>query len=297
MNSITGNELERAFEYCRKLTYQHAKNFYFSFIFLPPELRSAIYTVYAFCRIADDIADDDTISAGEKQKQFIEFDRKFDDCFEGRKTEGEMFAALQFVIKKYGLSRGNLYDIVIGVRMDLVKTHYDTFDELNEYCFKVAGRVAFVCVELFVSPEYRSKKLDIYCEKLGLALQLTNILRDIKEDSLRGRRYIPLEWLEKFHLEKDYENYIKNCDIDKLQDFMQFINKYISDVYSLCDEYINPNQKKYLFTLEIIKNIYYSLFCKMRKDGFGFLLKKRVSLSFTTKLWIALKTYIKCKLL
>ncbi len=258
---------------------------------MPAELRSAIYTVYAFCRIADDIADDDTISVAEKNKQFKTFDKFFNDCYTDAKLNDKMFTALQFVIKKYNLSSEHLYDIVVGVRMDLVKTHYDTFEELEEYCFKVAGRVAFVCVELFVPKNERGEDLDIYCANLGMALQLTNILRDIKEDSLKQRRYIPMEWLKKFRIENKYDEYLKNNNSEALKDLLNFIYDITLVYYSECSKNINSKQTKYLFTLEIIKNIYFNLFIKMRAN-IDKTLDSRVSLSFCKKLFIAFKTYL-----
>ncbi|HON56810.1 MAG TPA: phytoene/squalene synthase family protein, partial [bacterium] len=194
-------KLEESFEYCRNLTYQEAKNFYFSFLFLPKELRNAIYTIYAFCRIADDIADAENIELSEKKRQFKEFDELFDKCFQTAiLINDKMFTALQYIINKYKLSRKFLYDIVIGVRSDLEKTHYVTFQELYDYCYKVASSVAFVCIELFVPEKHRTKELFLYGEYLGIGLQLTNILRDISEDYQKQRRYAPLEWLDKFNI-------------------------------------------------------------------------------------------------
>ncbi|MBP7652217.1 phytoene/squalene synthase family protein [Candidatus Dependentiae bacterium] len=281
--------LEESFEYCRKLTYSNAKNFYFSFLFLPKHLRSAIYTVYAFCRIADDIADDENNDAETKKKQFIEFDKLFELCYSENKVNHEMFTSLQYIIKEYRLSKEYLYDIVIGVRTDLYKTHYDGFNELYDYCFKVASRVAYVCIELFVPENERTQDLFKYAENLGLALQLTNILRDVKEDKNKNRRYIPAEWLAQFGLTNEkYEKFINDGKITELKELFVFIDKTAENYYFECDKYITCTQKKYLFTLEIIKSIYFELLKKIGND-YSSLLTGRVSLSFWFKLWTALK--------
>nr|HPG31134.1 squalene/phytoene synthase family protein [bacterium] len=233
--------------------------------------------------------DDEQNDIATKQKQFLEFDNMFEKCFSNAEIDDKMFTALQFVVKKYELSKEHLYDIVKGVRSDLFKTHYETFAELYDYCFKVASKVAYVCIELFVPKSERTADLFKYGENLGIALQLTNILRDIKEDHSKKRRYIPKEWLKKFGMdENEYEKYLECNDIEKLNPLLSFIKNLAENYYSECEKHINKPQKKYLFTLEIIKNIYYELLKKISYD-YNSILNGRISLSFYFKLWTALK--------
>jgi len=310
--------LVEAFNYCSELTKRTAKNFYYSFVFLPKSERNAIYTIYAFCRIADDLADADEVSIVEKEQQFIVFDKLFDDCFKNddySKIKHPVFKALNFVVKKYQLSREYLEGIIIGVRSDLYKTKYSTEQELFDYCYKVAGCVAFVCIELFLSPKQRTNEIFKYGEALGRALQLTNILRDIVEDANKQRRYIPIDWIKNAELtELEYNQIISNLtnfaiannkkqlnnlqrktEFYALQDFksikklLDSLSEKINYYYSECDKFIDKEQREKLRTLEIIKKIYSEIFKKIQND-YSTIFFKDTSIATLKKLKIALLT-------
>ena len=192
-------ELDLAYEYCRRLTKERAKNFYYAFITLPARKRKAIYAAYAFCRLCDD-ATDDVTDAEEKSRRVAEQRGGLARTYAGA-PDGKVFVALQDAINTYNIPLQYLEDVINGVEMDISKTRYSTFEELREYCYRVASSVGLICIEIF---GYEHPSAREYAVDLGLAMQLTNILRDIEEDIGRDRVYIPQEDLDRFgYFEED----------------------------------------------------------------------------------------------
>ena len=185
--------LEEAYAYCTDLTRRRARNFYYAFITRPKEKRKAIYAAYAFCRLSDDYSDEE-IPLDEKAALLSGLHEELDAAFEGR-AESEVFVALLDASKRYGIPRDYFHEIINGVEMDLVNSRYQNFEDLYQYCYRVASVVGLVCIEIF---EYTDPKAREYATDMGIAMQLTNILRDIEEDCGRGRVYLPQDELEKF---------------------------------------------------------------------------------------------------
>ena len=161
-------------------------SFYYSFLVLPAEERRAIVAVWDFCRAVDDAVDE---GDGSTARQAVQCWRKeLDRCFAGEKPETPQGQRLQPFINRFGLPRDAFEDVIDGVAMDLDHTRYQTFDDLFEYCRRVASAVGMICIRIFGCEDERSRE---YALQLGVALQLTNILRDIKDDLARGRVYLP----------------------------------------------------------------------------------------------------------
>ena len=189
-----GDGLEQAYRYCRELAKLEARNFYYGFILLPAAKRRAVYAAYAFARACDDIVDDD-LGPEEKAGRLAEYRRQLEQCLDGRPA-GPVFLALADTISRYHIPPDYLRQLIDGVEMDLTVRRYRTFDELRRYCYGVASTVGLVCIEIF---GYRDgQQARRHAEDLGIALQLTNILRDIREDARRDRIYIPAEELGRF---------------------------------------------------------------------------------------------------
>ena len=179
-------ELDQAYDHCQRIAKEHAKNFYYAFKTLPPNKRRAIYAAYAFCRACDDIADDE-LPPEEKRRLLAETRRRLADSWAGR-PDGRVLSALADAALAFDIPVTYFEEIIEGVEMDLTKTRFQNFDELRVYCHKVASVVGLVCIEVFGYEDERAKE---YAVDLGIAMQLTNILRDVKEDADRGRIYIP----------------------------------------------------------------------------------------------------------
>lgn len=188
------SSLSAAYDYCQELTRREAKNFYYGFALLPHPQRRAIYSAYAFARQCDDIVDAD-LPRDEAAKQIAAYRQTFEDCLTGTR-ETPVFQALGRTIERYEVPPDYFRDLIAGCEMDLVQTRYADFDALKEYCRRVASSVGLISIEIF---GYKGgEKARRYAGDLGIALQLTNILRDIQEDAGRGRIYLPLDELEWF---------------------------------------------------------------------------------------------------
>ncbi len=183
-------DLRQAYDHCRLITRTHARNFYYAFLTLPAPKRRAIYATYAFCRLCDDIADDD-IPAARKREMFSDTRRRLERMLEADAASPHpIFDALADTARRYGIPVGYFEEILEGVEMDMTQSRFGTFDELKAYCYKVASVVGLVCIEIF---EYDDARARDYAVALGIGMQLTNIIRDVREDAGMGRIYIPAE--------------------------------------------------------------------------------------------------------
>jgi phytoene synthase len=171
-------------------------NFYYSFLVLPPEKRRAIVAVWDFCRAVDDATDE--VSVGDEALAAAELARwrhELDVCFGGRQPQTRQGRALAPFVVRFNLPRASFEALIEGVEMDVAARRYATFEELCEYCIRVASAVGLICLEIFGYREAASRQ---YATELGVALQLTNILRDVPGDLARGRLYVPLSDLQQF---------------------------------------------------------------------------------------------------
>ena len=184
-------DLRDAYEQCRLVTKRNAKNFYYAFLTLPAAKRRAIYATYAYCRLCDDIADEDFPDA-RKLELFSDTRRRL-GLMPSDGLDHPVFAALADTVERYGIPQQYFEEILQGVEMDLTWSRFRNFDELRDYCYKVASAVGLVCIEIFGYKDARARE---HAVDLGLAMQLTNIIRDVKEDAERDRIYIPLEEIE-----------------------------------------------------------------------------------------------------
>lgn len=185
--------LEQAYEYCREVTRRRAKNFYYAFVALPREKRMGIYAAYAFCRQCDDYSDS-KLPVEEKTRLLREYRHQLSLAYD-QGPQGPVFTALLDTIHKYGIPREYFEEVISGVESDLIVTSYRTFEELYQYCYSVASVVGLICIEIFGYSDPRARE---YAVDMGVAMQLTNILRDVKEDCLRDRIYLPLDELTRF---------------------------------------------------------------------------------------------------
>lgn len=216
---VDGSELGEAYEKCQTITRTHAKSFYFSSHVLPRQKRLASYAVYAFCRRADNAVDvaegprrqDEALrNVGEIRGELLAV---FDDT---RPVDGPLLA-LRDTVEQYQIPREYFLDLLRGVEMDLTKTRYETFEDLREYCYCVASVVGLMMTRIFGLTSETALRNAI---DLGTAMQLTNILRDVKEDYAMGRVYLPQEDLDRFgYTEEDLARGVVNQEFVSLMQF------------------------------------------------------------------------------
>ena len=209
------SELAQAYEECRLVTRREAKNFYYAFLTLPADRRRAIYVAYTFCRYCDDSVDNEA-SLDQKLTMLGELRRKLDLSYQGQATEA-VFLGLADVARNYDIPQEYFQEVLSGVESDLVKTRYQDFEELRQYCYRVASVVGLICLQIF---GYRDDIAKQHAVDLGLAMQLTNIARDVQEDLQLDRIYLPQEEMARFgYSEQELRAGIVN---DAFKELMRF---------------------------------------------------------------------------
>lgn len=251
-------ELTQAYNHCRDITRRNAGNFYYSFNFLPGEKRKAIFALYAFCQVGDQLADEDT------PRNLDVLRERLDACCKGE-YYSPLYLALGDTIGKYDLPRSIFHELIAGMESDLSFKGFDTFSELRRYCYKVASTVGLLCIEIF---GYKSDMVKEYAENLGIALQLTNIIRDVKEDYERKRIYIPREDLEQYRIkEEDFKTIPVS---DGFRDLLKFQYDRAVGFYRKTEELLPSSERRGQISSEIMKVIYRELLEEIRGGDFRY---------------------------
>ncbi len=190
--------LDESYAICRAIAKREAKNFYYSFVALPPARKNAICAIYAFMRKADDLSDDESVVHVQRRRSLDAWLAGWHEASRGLATSDPVFIAVRDAVQRFSIPLSLLDELVAGTTMDLqaapgnAPDTYATFDELYRYCYLVASVVGLVCIRIFGYTDPRAEKL---AEETGIAFQLTNILRDVQEDASRNRVYLPLDKL------------------------------------------------------------------------------------------------------
>lgn len=193
---ISAETLEASYHYCEFVAKTQAKNFYYSFITLPPDKKAAMCAIYAFFRYSDDVSDE-AVEDKSKAEEMKAWRKALTQAFKGEYGESQILPAFHDTVQRYHIPAEYFHALIDGTEMDLTQNRFETWEELRLYCYRVASVVGFVCVHIWGFDPANGKALE-YSEACGLAFQLTNILRDVKEDAERDRIYLPLEDLRRF---------------------------------------------------------------------------------------------------
>ncbi|MCP5268625.1 MAG: presqualene diphosphate synthase HpnD [Zoogloeaceae bacterium] len=272
-------------DYCQQKAASSGSSFYYSFLFLPIEKRRAITALYAFCREVDDVVDecqDPQIAAAKLAWWRLEVAR----LYEG-KPEHPVTQALQGVLPRFNLPQEQLLEIIDGMEMDLTQTRYLDFKALSLYCYRVASVVGLLAAEIF---GYEDRKTQKYAHDLGMAFQLTNIIRDVGEDARRGRIYLPIDELQQFD--------VKAADIlnarysDNFRRLMEFQIKRTEEYYEQAFAQLAETDRRSQRPGLVMAAIYRALLDEIRRDG-CLVLTQRTSLTPIRKLWLAVKTWVR----
>jgi phytoene synthase len=274
----SGNaSLDADYERCAQITRRSRSSFYYAFILLPPERRRALHAVYAFCRFVDDIADDEAIR--EPAMLLKRWREELDRVYDGTPTRA-LSRALADSARRFRIPRELFEEIINGVEMDLSRKRYETWDELRPYCYRVASALGLICIEIF---GYRNPSAKVYAENLGLALQLTNILRDVREDAGRGRIYLPLEDLARFGVSE--EEILGGVYSPNFVRLMRFEAERAQQLYAAAQNALAPEDRGTLLTAEAMRLIYAAILERIIKSNYR-VLDRRHSLSAPHKLYL-----------
>jgi phytoene synthase len=186
-------ELKDAYEACAQMTRDASTNFYYAFLTLPLEKRQAIYAAYAFCRLCDDIVDEPD-RVGNPAAELANVKLELAGAYEGEES-GPIWTALADSQRRFGIGKSHYAAVIEGCEMDLTQSRYADFDELVEYCKKVASAVGLICIEVC---GYEDENAVSFAIDLGIAMQLTNVIRDVSEDAANGRIYLPMAEIDRF---------------------------------------------------------------------------------------------------
>ncbi len=291
-NSAPDAALVADYEHCAEITRRSSSNFYYAFMLLPVERRRALYAVYAFCRFVDDIADDGAGPDGAERSPadlLRQWRDELDRVYRGAPTRA-ISRALADTAARFAIPRGYFDEVISGVEMDLSQKRYATFDDLRLYCFRVAAAVGLICIEIF---GYSNPNARVYAEYLGIACQLTNILRDVKEDAGRGRIYLPLEDLARFGVSED--EILRGIYSDAFVRLMEFEAARARDFYDQADRLLPDEDRSSLRTAEAMRQIYGSLLNLIVQSNYR-VLDKRLSLSATRKLYLVGRVWASSRL-
>ena len=283
------NELEKAYEYCESITKLHAKSFYFAAKFLPKHKRKAVYPIYAFCRHVDDEVDEietgnetAAIEAVEIWKGKLrgiyrneETRRRGDEETKNEIRGSEnvnrdlVFLAWTNLLKTYKIPENLPLELMQGVLMDTTIKRYETFDELYVYCYRVASTVGLMSSEIL---GYKEKIALRYAEALGIAMQLTNILRDVKEDAERGRIYLPQEDLRRFDI-SETQIFAGEFD-DNFAALMKFQVERARYYYAEGEKGIRLLEKDSRLTVLLAARIYAKILDEIEKQNYDVFTKR-----------------------
>jgi phytoene synthase len=284
-------ELEQAYDHCQRVAREHAKNFYYAFRTLPSKRRRAIYAAYAFCRLCDDIADDDT-SVEDKRRRFAQTRDLLahslapgDDGMSRNSLPPE-FTALRDATATFGIPPVYYEEVIRGVESDLVKNRFESFEELKDYCYRVASVVGLICIEVFGYDDESAKE---YAVEMGLAMQLTNILRDLKEDSGRDRIYIPLDEMARFGYS---EGALKRGVInDSFRGLIAFQVERARGYYASSSRLFSLVSAESRACPRVLHAAYRAILDRIESSGYD-VFSRRIGLSAAEKLMIAGKLWV-----
>ena len=272
-------------DYCQQKAAQSGSSFYYSFLFLPAERRRAITALYAFCREVDDAVDECTDVAIARTKLHW-WRQEIGVMLAGTPTH-PVTRALHPHLAVYNLGGEHLLAIVDGMEMDLDQTRYLDFVGLQRYCWHVAGVVGILSASIFGVTDPRTLQ---YAEKLGLAFQLTNIIRDVGEDARKGRIYLPVNELQQHGVTA--ADILNARHSEKFERLMQFQAQRAQQVYDEAFAMLPAPDRRAQRPGLIMASIYRALLDEIERDGFH-VLQQRISLTPIRKLWLAWKTYVR----
>ena len=272
-------------EYCKDKAASSGSSFYYSFLFLPPERRRAITALYAFCREVDDIVDE-TEDPQIAATKLAWWRNEIGNLFAG-KPQHPVARALQSALVPFGITAVRLNEIIDGMQMDLNQSRYLDFRGLETYCYHVAGVVGLLAAGIF---GYSNPRTLEYAKTLGIAFQLTNIIRDVGDDARRNRIYLPMDELKRF--EVPASDILNARYGDNFTRLMQFQAHRAQAFYAAAFAALPDEDRRAQRAGLIMAAIYRTVLEEVAADGFK-VLSQRTSLTPMRKFWIAISTWLR----
>ena len=251
-------------QHSRAITRKSASNLALAFILLPREKRDAMSALYGFCRTVDDVADEDSVPTEKRREQLSAWRDDIRRACENKNPQFELNKEFAPVIQKFKLLFALFDELIKGCEMDLDTKRYENLEQLDLYCYRVASVVGLLSIEIF---GYKNPATRDYAIYLGKALQLTNILRDVKTDSGRGRIYLPVSELKQFHVSPD--EILKHEHSRRYQALAEKIAARAKEFYSLAQKILPPEDRKSMVAAELMGAVYWQLLKKLEQNQFN----------------------------
>jgi phytoene synthase len=277
--------LEESYTICGRIARQTGKNFYYSFLVMPREKRAAMCAIYAFMRRSDDIADG-AANPAVALDGLRQWRAQVDAVLNGGGASDPILPALADTVRRYHIPPRYFHELLDGTEMDQTTTRYATFDDLYKYCYRVASAVGLVVLPVF---GYKDKVALVPAEACGIAFQLTNILRDVKEDAQMGRIYLPLEDLRRFGVSED--DIMNSRATPGFLELMKFEAARAREFYGKARPLLDMIDADSRGTLAVMIAIYGGILRKIEESNFA-VFDQRVRLSTAEKLWIVGKNWM-----
>lgn len=273
----------------KEIAKKSKSSFYYAFNLLPANQRDAMNTVYAFCRKTDDIVDENDFSSSVKYENLRKWRIELEKGLNGQ-SSFNLLNNLSKIIRQFNIPIDPFFDLIKGMEMDIQNNRYLKFDDLMEYCYRVAATVGLMSIEIF---GYKNDSAKNYAINLGYALQLTNILRDVKKDAEYGRIYLPQEDLQKFgYTEQELLADVYN---DNFINLMKFEADRAKQYFHLANESLNFEDKPSMFAARAMQHIYFKLLKKLESKNFN-VFDENIKVSKTEKTAIAVGVWAKYSL-
>jgi 15-cis-phytoene synthase len=278
-------------QHSRAITQKSASNLALAFILLPRPRRDAMSALYAFCREVDDVADEDAVPVEKRREQLAAWRRDIQLACAGGAPEFPTNRELQPVIKEFGL-RFELFDELIkGCEMDLETLRYEDFEQLELYCYRVASVVGLLSIEIFGHQNPATRDYAVY---LGKALQLTNILRDVKNDAARGRIYLPQSELKKAGVSE--QEILDSKYSDRYFALAESVADRARDFYRRAQQTLPPEDRKSMVAAELMGSVYWQLLQKLERGKFNVFGAQPLKLSKPHKLALVFRSWLRLAL-
>jgi 15-cis-phytoene synthase len=274
--------VDQSYDYCVRVARSRAKNFYYSFVLLSAQQRKAMCAIYAFMRYCDDLSDE----PGASRAAIDRWRAELEEALEGRFSDHPLWPAFHHTVRRFGIPREYFREMIDGVTSDLEPRRFETFDELYRYCYQVASVVGLTIIHIF---GFDTRSALPLAEKCGVAFQLTNILRDIREDAGLGRIYIPAEDLRRFGVsEEDLRGGNRSTAFVELMRFEAArARRYYNESAPLLD-LVHPRSRSSLWALI---SIYSRLLERIEGANYD-VFSRRVRLSLFEKSWIVVRAMV-----
>jgi phytoene synthase len=273
----------------QEIAKKSKSSFYYAFSLLPVEKRDAMNTVYAFCRQTDDLVDNTSDSEEVKFEMLRKWRIELENSFKGR-SEYQLLNRLAKIISQFNIPVDPFFELIKGMEMDLQKNRYFSYDDLVLYCYRVASTVGLMCIEIF---GYKKNSTKDFAINLGLALQLTNILRDVKTDAQNGRIYLPQQDLEKFNYSEN--ELLNNVYNNNFVDLMKYEADRAREYFNKANRSLDFEDKPAMFAARAMQHIYYKLLQKIEAKNYN-IYNNNIRVSKLEKAGIALGVWAKYSL-